>query len=135
MQPLSETLPPAIATYLATLKGDVKAESFGGCFLENAIVHHDGREYVGLPGIKTWMLQTKTQGVKVEVADFQQRGENASLRATVSGQSPGGSRLIDYEFSLSRGKISQLNIKPSEPVDTGGHNEPDPGCAGAPPDG
>jgi len=130
----TETLPPAVSTYLNSLNQLGEAEVLTDCFLENAVVRDEAREYVGLPGIKSWKLEGDAgPSRQVAVIGSELVGNMVRLRTNVNASADSSS--MDYVFELSNGKISILDIKPAPSNDPGGKSEPEPNCGGAPSDG
>lgn len=72
------------------------AEMLGDCFLKNAFVRDEEREYFGLPGIKSWKLEGDARyRYEVEPLNSELCGETVILKARMSGAFPKSPLLVN----------------------------------------
>ena len=107
---MSITLPEIIQEYVdASNRHDAKA--ILACFLNDAVVHDEGKEFRGVEMIEDWILKT------IEKYKFQFKPLGASngdvepiVTVEVSGTFPGSPVTLDYHFKIDNDSISSLSI-------------------------
>lgn len=104
-------LPDSIARYFdATNRFD--AASAADCFTPEAEVLDEGNTYVGTETIKNWIAHTNEKyQAHLSVIDPQQKGDEVTVSARVSGNFPGSPVELSFLFTLSQGKIARLSIQ------------------------
>jgi len=108
----TEHLTGAVETYLNTSK-DQLGPILANLFTDDAIVHDDGRTYVGIDAISGW-----TEAVAAAfsytrtITDVRLRTNAAIVRARLEGNFPGSPIELHHHFSLAGERISALTICP-----------------------
>ena len=106
-------LPAAIATYQAAHdRHDVDAAL--GAFTEDAAVHDEDQDWVGIDQIRQWLVKTSTEYTFTRtLLDVERAGVDGWLvRNRLEGNFPGGVVDLRYEFTLDGQNISRLSIAP-----------------------
>src|SRR6266478_10155269 len=107
---MSLTLPKPVINYLAAVEAK-DAEMLTLCFADDAIVHDEGRDYLGFEAIRSWKQETLAKYKYVmEPLDAAVTGKTVKLRARLTGDFPGSPVEIDYRFTLANDKITALEI-------------------------
>ena len=107
---MSITLPEIIQEYVdASNRHDAKA--ILTCFLNNAVVHDEGKEFRDVEMIEDWILKT-IEKYKFHFKPLSIRTDEpeAVVTVEVSGSFPGSPVTPDYHFTIASDKISSLTI-------------------------
>ncbi|MCX5577737.1 nuclear transport factor 2 family protein [Kaistia terrae] len=102
---------PEIAAYFdAHLNAD--KGSLDVIFTPDAIVRDEGAEYVGLAEILAWRLATSTKYADLASEPVAQSvdGDRIVVKSKVNGDFPTSPVMLDYTFTLVRGRIATLEI-------------------------
>ena len=108
----TEHLAIAVDTYLTTPK-DQLGSILEQLFTDDAVVHDDGRTYVGLEAISAWTEGTAAAfSFTRTIIDVTRRADAAIVRARLEGTFPGSPVDLHHHFSLADGRITALTICP-----------------------
>jgi hypothetical protein len=107
-------LPRIIAAFVSAKNG-FDSQMFVECFTAEAIVYDEGQELQGHAAIKKWIENSnaKYQDTISAIDLVEQEGETV-LTANVAGNFPGSPVSLDFHFRILDGRISRLQILPSE---------------------
>jgi hypothetical protein len=105
-------VPQPVAAYLSAEEAK-DSEKLSLCFLENGIVHDEGREHRGREAIRQWKQEAdqKYQYVLLPL-DAQTQGDRVTVRARLTGNFPGSPVELNHIFKLANNKIASLEIRP-----------------------
>ena len=107
---MSLTLPKPVTNYLAAVEAK-NTDMLALCFVDEALVHDEGRDYRGLDAIRSWEQETQTKYKYVmKPLDASVSGNTVKLRARLTGDFPGSPVDLDYTFTLANDKITSLEI-------------------------
>ena len=116
---MTSSLPTIISEYFAAAdRGDVDA--IVACFASDAIVFDEDHEWHGHAGIRQWRTQVATvYDYTVEVRRAVDRGaidgvERHDVYTHLEGNFPGGTVDLTNRFGLRDGRITLLEIVPTE---------------------
>ena len=103
-------LPRVLAEYFAATNAhDVGAMI--AAFAEDATVHDEGRDHVGVSAIRTWMEETiEKYDYKVEPIESSRNGSSAVVLVSLRGKFPGSPISLQYAFTLSGERVARLEI-------------------------
>lgn len=107
----SIALPAVVAAYLAAANaGDAVAAA--ACFAPEAVVRDEGHTHRGRAAIAAWIEETtrKYQPVTEPIRCVTAAGRH-DVTGKVSGAFPGSPVELEFEFTVTDGKIVQLEIK------------------------
>jgi hypothetical protein len=80
-------------------------------FAEDATVHDEGRDHVGVSAIRTWMEETiEKYDYKVEPIESSRNGSSAVVLVSLRGKFPGSPITLQYAFTLSGERVARLEI-------------------------
>ena len=107
---MSITLPEIIQEYVdASNRHDAKA--ILACFLNDAVVHDEGKEFRGVEMIEDWILKTiEKYKFHFKALSVKEEEPGVVVAIEVSGTFPGSPVAPDYHFTLERDKILSLTI-------------------------
>jgi len=107
---MTARLPKVLAEYFAA----TNAQDVGAmiaAFAEDATVHDEGRDHVGVSAIRTWMEETiEKYDYKVEPIESSRNGSSAVVLVSLRGKFPGSPITLQYAFTLSGERIARLEI-------------------------
>ena len=113
------SLPPVISEYLAASdRGD--AEAIIRCFAQDAVVVDEGREWRGTAAIRRWRATVATacrytvQVTGAKAAGEADGAERHDVHVRLEGNFPGGQVDLTDRFALRDGRITRLEIVPTE---------------------
>jgi hypothetical protein len=107
---MTDTLPPPVANFLAADKAR-DPDLVARCFTNDALVHDEGKDYLGVEAIKAWSQGTFTKYQHViEPLDATVATDAVNLHARLSGNFPGSPVELDFKFTLANDKIARLEI-------------------------
>ena len=99
-------MPVPIAAYFAADGGGVAS-----CFIENAVVVDERREYHGRQAIGRWKAEaTEKYHYTSEPLAVDCLGSDVTVTARVTGEFPGSPIELRYRFTLEGDKIARLEI-------------------------
>jgi hypothetical protein len=103
-------LPNPIQAYFAAANAhDIDACT--ACFAADASVRDEGREWVGVAGLRTWIGEVNAKYAPiVNVVDIDEVDDRTIVTARVSGSFPGSPIELRYAFTLNGDKIERLEI-------------------------
>ena len=103
-------LPRVLADYFAATNAhDVGAMI--AAFTEDATVHDEGRDHVGVAAIRAWMKETiEKYDYKVEPIESSRNGSSAVVLVSLRGKFPGSPITLQYAFTLSGERVARLEI-------------------------
>jgi hypothetical protein len=103
-------IPAPVANYLAADKAN-DLDKFAQCFTWDALVHDERRDYRGIEAIKSWKQHTAAKyNYSVEPLKVSVDGDKVTLSARLTGTFPGSPAQLEYDFTLSNGRIAALDI-------------------------
>ena len=103
--------PEPIAAYLAAEEAK-DADALSRCFVEDGIVHDEGRDYRGRDAIRQWKQGADEKYRYVlQMVNAQTHGNEVIVRARLTGEFPGSPVELDHIFELSNNKIASLEIR------------------------
>lgn len=103
-------LPQPIAVFIQA-KNNHDSDALITCFTSNAVVHDEGEEFRGTTAIKEWGDRViKKYQVTLNVTDVVERDHETVATVLVSGNFDGSPISLDFHFTLSGDKISELKI-------------------------
>ena len=107
---MTARLPKVLAEYFAATNAhDVGAMI--AAFAEDATVHDEGRDHVGVSAIRTWMEETiEKYDYKVEPIESSRNGSSAVVLVSLRGKFPGSPITLQYAFTLSGERVARLEI-------------------------
>jgi ketosteroid isomerase-like protein len=107
---MTARLPKVLAEYFAATNAhDVGAMI--AAFAEDATVHDEGRDHVGVSAIRTWMEETiEKYDYKVEPIESSRNGSSAVVLVSLRGKFPGSPISLQYAFTLSAERVARLEI-------------------------
>ena len=106
-----ESLPEPIAAYFEADRrnGDAVAR----CFTTEGEVRDEGRVHAGLAAIKAWKTAAAAQFSYIaEPFALEKEDRKYIVTSRVTGDFPGSPVDLQFIFTLERGKIASLEIKP-----------------------
>ena len=107
---MTAKLPRVLADYFAA----TNAHDVGvmiAAFTEDATVHDEGRDHVGVAAIRAWMNETiEKYDYKVEPLESSRSGSRAVVLVSLRGKFPGSPITLQYAFTLAGPKIVRLEI-------------------------
>jgi hypothetical protein len=113
------SLPPIVAEYLAT-SGPGDVDALVACFAEDAIVVDEDHEWRGHAGIREWRNTVATAyEYTVKVLSAAALGEvdgveRHDVYTHLEGNFPGGAVDLTDRFGLRDGRITSLEIVPTD---------------------
>jgi ketosteroid isomerase-like protein len=120
---MTMSVPTIISEYLAAAdRGDVDA--IIACFASDATVYDEDQEWRGHAGIRQWRTNVAgayeyTVEVQRTVALGEVDGvERHDVRTHLEGNFPGGTVDLTHRFGLHDGRITRLEIVPSEDTES-----------------
>jgi hypothetical protein len=107
---MTTKLPRVLADYFAATNAhDVGAMI--AAFTEDATVHDEGRDHVGVAAIRAWMKETiEKYDYKVELIESSRNGSRAVALVSLRGTFPGSPITLQYDFTLSGERVARLEI-------------------------
>jgi hypothetical protein len=107
---MTAKLPRVLADYFAATDAhDVGAMIVA--FTEDATVHDEGRDHVGVFAIRAWMKETiEKYDYKVEPIESSRNGSSAVVLVSLRGKFPGSPITLQYAFTLSVERVARLEI-------------------------
>jgi hypothetical protein len=104
-------LPEPIEAYFAADKQD--ANAVARCFTNDGTVVDEGNTHTGLAAIESWKTAASAQYSYVaEPFALEKKDRKYIVASRVTGDFPGSPVDLNYTFTLERGKIASLEIKP-----------------------
>jgi hypothetical protein len=104
-------LPEPIATYFDADKRD--GEAVARCFTEQAVVKDEGQTHSGLAAIRAWKTAASRKYSYIsQPITVEQKDGRFVVTCRLVGNFPGSPVDLRYAFSLERGKIASLEIRP-----------------------
>jgi hypothetical protein len=102
--------PRVLADYFAATNAhDVGAMI--AAFTEDATVHDEGRDHMGVAAIRVWMKETiEKYDYKVEPIESSRNGSRVVVLVSLCGKFPGSPITLQYAFTLSGEGIARLEI-------------------------
>jgi hypothetical protein len=109
---MSAKLPKTVAAYVEAYNARNR-EASAACFLENALVHDEGKNYQGRKAIGDWIGETieKYQPILTS-GKFEGSDRKTVVAMTVSGSFPGSPVTLSFRFTIEDSGIIDLSIVP-----------------------
>jgi hypothetical protein len=105
------SLPEPIDAYFKADRRDARAVA--SCFTNDATVMDEGRTHAGLAAIEAWKTAASAQFSYIaEPFSLEQKDRKYIVTSRVTGDFPGSPVDLQFFFTLERGKISSLEIRP-----------------------
>ena len=103
-------LPPVVVEYLNAERAK-DAARLSLCFVEDGVVHDEGRDRRGRDGIRQWKEEVDAKFRYVSEPLAASAHENTvTLRTRLTGDFPGSPIEVNQIFRLERGQIASLEI-------------------------
>ena len=107
---MTAKLPRVLAEYFAATNAH-DVEGMIAAFTEDAMVHDEGRDHVGVAAIRAWMKETiEKYDYKVEPIESSRNGSSAVVLVSLRGKFPGSPITLQYAFTLSGERVARLEI-------------------------
>jgi hypothetical protein len=104
-------LPEPIAAYFEADRRDGRAVA--RCFTTDGMVVDEGRTHAGFAAIEAWKTAASTQFPYItEPFALEKKDHKYIVTSRVTGDFPGSPVNLQYTFTLERGKIASLEIRP-----------------------
>jgi ketosteroid isomerase-like protein len=119
----TNALPTIISDYFAASDGG-DVDAIVACFANDATVIDEDREWRGHPGIRQWRTQVAaayeyTVEIRRTVARGELEGaERHDIYTHLEGNFPGGTVDLTNRFGLRDGRITLLEILPTDPTES-----------------
>lgn len=105
-------IPAPVADYLKA-KVDDHVEAVLKNFADDAIVHDEGKDHVGIPAIRDWAAEISTRyRLERTVVETRRIGAAAVVLVRVAGNFPGSPVDLHHHFTVSEDRITALTICP-----------------------
>lgn len=105
------SLPEPIEAYFEADRRD--GHAVARCFTNDGIVMDEGRTHAGPAAIEAWKTAASSQYSYVaEPFALEKKDRRYVVTSRVTGDFPGSPVDLRYTFTLERGKIASLEIKP-----------------------
>ncbi|GAA3047492.1 nuclear transport factor 2 family protein [Pseudonocardia yunnanensis] len=105
-------IPAPVAGYL-TAKVDDHVEAVLKNFADDAVVHDEGRNHVGISAIRDWAAEISTRyRLERTVVETHRIGGAAVVLVRVAGNFPGSPVDLHHHFTVSEDRITALTICP-----------------------
>src|ERR1700730_13437020 len=107
---MTAKLPKVLVEYFAATNAH-DVEAMIAAFTEDAMVHDEGRDHVGVAAIRAWMKDTiEKYDYKVEPIESSRNGSSAVVLVSLRGRFPGSPITLQYTFTLSGERVARLEI-------------------------
>ncbi len=108
---MSLDLPEPLPRYFAA-QNALDADSMTACFAPDAVVHDEGRTYIGSEAIRRWKRDTIAKyGISIDPLAATHQDDKTVVNARVAGSFPGSPANLTYTFGVSPdGLIRTLDI-------------------------
>ena len=104
-------MPEPVAAYFSAEEAK-DAEKLSLCFLEDGLVHDEGRDYRGREAIRQWKQKADEKYRYVLLPlDVQTHGDEVTVRARLTGDFAGSPVELNHIFKLANNKIASLEIR------------------------
>src|SRR5260221_14710018 len=105
---MTAKLPRVLAEYFAATNAHDDGTMIAA-FTEDATVHDEGRDHVGVSAIRAWMKETiEKNNYKVEPIESSRNGSRARVLGLLCGRFPGSPFTLSYAFTLSGERVRPL---------------------------
>lgn len=105
------SLPEPIEAYFEADRRD--GHAVARCFTNDGMVVDEGRTHAGLAAIEAWKTAASAQFPYVtEPFALEKQDREYIVKSRVTGDFPGSPVDLQYTFTLERGKIASLEIRP-----------------------
>ena len=102
---------PQTITALIKAQNEYDSNAYAALFSDNAIVHDEGKKYLGVSGIKQWNEETnKKYHIKLSPTNFVNNKKEFVLTVMVTGNFDGSPTALKYNFTFEDEKIKTLSI-------------------------
>jgi len=104
-------LPEPIEAYFEADRRD--GHAVARCFTNDGRVMDEGRTHTGLAAIEAWKSAASAKYSYIaEPLTLEKKDRQSIVTSRVTGNFPGSPVDLRYTFTLERGKIASLEIKP-----------------------
>lgn len=105
------SLPEPIEAYFEADRRD--GHAVARCFTNDGTVMDEGRTHAGLAAIEAWKTAASAQFSYItEPFAVEKKERKYFVTSRVTGDFPGSPVDLQYTFTLERGKIASLEIRP-----------------------
>jgi hypothetical protein len=109
---MSTNLPAPVAAYLEA-EDDDHVEAVLESFTDDAIVHDEGKDHVGIAAIRDWAAAiSTTYQLERTVLETRRTGAATMVLVRVAGDFPGSPVDLHHHFTDSGDRIAALTICP-----------------------
>jgi len=103
-------LPEPLGEYFEAANTD-DAQRVAACFSEDAIVHDEGRDFVGRAAVCAWAEEARRKyRFQAEVLAMDAEADRTVVTAHLTGDFPGSPVDLHYRFKVADGEIAALEI-------------------------
>ena len=103
-------LPEPLGEYFEAANTD-DAQRVAACFAEDAIVHDEGRDFVGRTAVRAWAEEARRKyRFQAEVLAMDAEADRTVVTAHLTGDFPGSPVDLRYRFKVTGGEIAALEI-------------------------
>jgi hypothetical protein len=104
-------LPEPIEAYFEADRSG--GQAVASCFTSDGVVTDEGRTHAGLAAIEAWKTAAAAQySYAAEPFALEKKDRKHIVTSRVTGNFPGSPVDLRFIFTLERGKIASLEIKP-----------------------
>jgi len=103
-------LPEPLGEYFEAANTD-DAQRVAACFAEDAVVHDEGRDFVGRAAVRAWADEARRKyRFQAEVLSMEAEADRTVVTAHLTGDFPGNPVDLHYRFKVAGGEIAALEI-------------------------
>jgi len=103
-------LPEPLGEYFEAANTD-DAQRVAACFAEDAVVHDEGRDFVGRAAVRAWAEEARRKyRFRAEVLSMEAEADRTVVTAHLTGDFPGNPVDLHYRFKVAGGEIAALEI-------------------------
>lgn len=100
-----------ILEYIAAAN-DGRIDDAVACFAPDSQVHDENHHHKGLDAVREWIAETtESSQPKNRILSATLDGEVHTVISEISGNFPGSPVELEFQFVMTNGKISTLNIQ------------------------
>ncbi len=102
---------PKVIADLEKAQNSFDSVAYANCFAETAVVFDEGKTHNGRKEIEAWIADANERyKATMKPVSFEQKGEDAVLRAEASGNFPGSPFVMTYHLKMAGELIQSLKI-------------------------
>lgn len=102
---------PKVLSDLEKAQNSFDSVAYANCFSETALVFDEGKTHTGRKEIERWIADAnKRYRATMKPVSFEQKGDDAILKAEASGNFPGSPFIMNYHLKIVDELIDSLKI-------------------------